>query len=66
MPVLPILLPDINARWHWSGWWKLWPGRNRIIYLEPVPTAGMRAADMPALKDKVYLKMEEGLIAAKA
>jgi 1-acyl-sn-glycerol-3-phosphate acyltransferase len=66
VPILPILLADINDRWHWSAWWKLWPGRNRIIYLEPVPTAGMRAADMPALKEKVYRMMEKGLIAAKA
>lgn len=64
-PILPILLPDINQRWHWSSWWKLWPGRNRIIYLEAVPTAGLRAEDVAALKEKVYRLMEVRLLAAK-
>lgn len=65
VPILPILLPDINARWHWSGWWKLWPGRNRIVYLEAVPTAGLRQEDVPVLKENVYRMMEARLLAAK-
>ncbi len=65
-PILPILLPDINRRWHWSGWWRLWPGRNRIVYLEAVPTAGLGQEDVPMLKEKVYRMMEAGLVAAKA
>lgn len=64
-PVLPVLLADNTARWHWSGWWKLWPGRNRIIYLEAVPTAGLGPDDVTALKEKVFEVMEEGLEKAR-
>jgi len=66
VPILPILLPDINRRWHWSAWWRLWPGRNRIVYLEAVSTAGLRAEDVPVLRDRVYGLMEAGLVAANA
>ncbi len=60
--ILPLILPDTSARWHFSGWWKLWPGRNRIKFLEPVSVAGMTVAEMPALKKLVYDKMEAELI----
>lgn len=66
VPVLPILLADINKRWHWSSWWKLWPGHNRIIYLETVPTTGLGLSDVAMLKEKVYRMMEAGMIAANA
>jgi 1-acyl-sn-glycerol-3-phosphate acyltransferase len=61
-PLLPILLPDTVQRWHYSGWWKLWPGRNRVVYLDPVPTDGLKPEDLPALKEKVYRLMEAKLI----
>jgi len=60
-PLLPILLPDTVKRWHYSGWWKLWPGLNRIVYLDPVPVDGLKIEDLPALKEKVYRLMEEKL-----
>ena len=66
VPILPVLLADINQRWHWSGWWKLWPGRNRIIYLEAVPTNDLGLQDLATLKEQVYRMMESGLLAAKA
>jgi len=61
-PVLPVLFPDTVARWHYSAWWKLWPGRNRAIYLEPVAAAGLQLQDLAALKNKVYAAMEAGLV----
>lgn len=60
-PVLPVLLPDTVHRWHYSGWWKIWPGRNRVVYLDPVPVTGMKPEDLPALKEKVYRLMEAKL-----
>jgi 1-acyl-sn-glycerol-3-phosphate acyltransferase len=65
VPVLPLLLPDTVKRWHFSGWYKLWPGRNRAIFLEPIPTEGMTMADLPALKAKVHNLMSAALVAHK-
>ncbi len=59
--ILPIVFPDTVHRWHYSGWWKLWPGRNRAIYLPPVSVAGMTMDDLPALKEKVWHIMAEEL-----
>ncbi|MBS1772474.1 MAG: 1-acyl-sn-glycerol-3-phosphate acyltransferase [Bacteroidetes bacterium] len=60
-PVLPMIFPDTVNRWHYSAWWKLTPGRNRVIYLEPVETKGLVASDLPVLKQKVYSVMEAAL-----
>jgi 1-acyl-sn-glycerol-3-phosphate acyltransferase len=60
-PILPILFTDTVHRWHYSHWWKLWPGQNRAVYLSPVAVAGMTMGDMPALKEKVFRLMEAEL-----
>ena len=61
-PILPVIFPDTVDRWHYSAWWKIWPGRNRAIYLEPVPVNGMEIEDLPTLKQQVYNVMEAALI----
>ena len=60
--ILPILFPDTPDRWHYSHWWKLWPGRNRAVYLDPIPVDGLFLEDVPALKEKVYKIMEAELV----
>lgn len=60
VPVLPVLFIDTVNRWHYSAWWKLWPGKNRIVYLEPVDVSDMAIEDLPRLKETV-----KGLMAAK-
>jgi 1-acyl-sn-glycerol-3-phosphate acyltransferase len=60
-PILPLILPDTVNRWHYSGWWKLWPGNNRAVFLEPVEVAGLTEADLGALKQRVYTIMDEAL-----
>lgn len=62
VPVLPVIFPDTVHRWHYSGWWKLSPGRNRVVYLKPIETQGMAAQDLPVLKNKVYAAMEAALV----
>jgi 1-acyl-sn-glycerol-3-phosphate acyltransferase len=62
VPVLPVLFPDTQDRWHYSGWWKVTPGRNRAVYLDPIPVAGMTLEDLPLLKQRVYEVMEAALI----
>ena len=61
-PILPIIFPDTLDRWHYSAWWKLWPGRNRVIYLEPVQVDGLTLENLPVLKQQVYENMEAELI----
>ena len=61
-PLLPLLFPDTEERWHFSGWWKLWPGRNRAVFLEPVPVAGLTLKDLPELKERLRSIMGEKLV----
>ena len=65
-PIFPMIFPDTVNRWHYSHWWKVWPGRNRAVYLDPVPVDGLTLADVPMLKEKVHKLMEEALLKAKA
>ena len=60
-PLLPLLFPDTVKRWHFSGWWKLWPGRNRAVFLDPIQVEGLTMADLPALKEQVRTLMGEKL-----
>lgn len=60
-PLLPVIFPDTADRWHYSGWWKIWPGRNRVVYLEPIESAGFAIEQLQELKEKTYRKMEDAL-----
>ncbi|HRO41375.1 MAG TPA: lysophospholipid acyltransferase family protein [Flavipsychrobacter sp.] len=62
IPVLPLLFPDTVKRWHFSGWWKLWPGRNRAVFLHPVSVEGLTLKDVPELKEKVRQMMAEKMV----
>jgi 1-acyl-sn-glycerol-3-phosphate acyltransferase len=61
-PILPMVFPDTVKRWHYSGWWKLWPGKNRVVYLPAIPVTGLTMADLPTLKQQVYEAMEAELV----
>lgn len=61
-PILPLIFPDTVHRWHYSAWWKFWPGRNRAIFLEPVPVDGLTHDDLHTLRDEVRRRMDEALI----
>lgn len=63
--ILPILLPDTVDRWHYSGWWKLWPGKNRVVYMDPVSVDGYTHADIPVLKERVKELMSQELVRLK-
>ncbi|GAA4462245.1 lysophospholipid acyltransferase family protein [Nemorincola caseinilytica] len=60
-PILPIIFPDTVHRWHYSAWWKVWPGRNRAVYMQPIQVDGMTLPDVPRLKQIVYDAMEQEL-----
>jgi 1-acyl-sn-glycerol-3-phosphate acyltransferase len=61
IPIVPLLFPDTVNRWNYTRWYKLWPGRNRAIFLDPVPVEGLEPKDLPMLKEKVYRLMEAEL-----
>lgn len=61
-PILPIVFPDTVNRWHYSAWWKLTPGWNRVVFLEPIEVDGLTIANLPQLKEQVYKVMEHALI----
>lgn len=61
-PVFPVIFPDTVYRWHYSKWWKMWPGRNRMVYLKPVEVKGIALENLPDLKKQVYDLMEAALI----
>jgi 1-acyl-sn-glycerol-3-phosphate acyltransferase len=61
-PILPMIFPDTVHRWHYSTIFGLKPGRNRVVYLDPVSAAGMNMDDLPRLKQQVYDNMEAAML----
>jgi len=47
---------------HYKNIWQLNPGICRTVYLADVPVNGYVMKDLPALKQKVYNLMQDGLI----
>ncbi|HTM66862.1 MAG TPA: lysophospholipid acyltransferase family protein [Flavipsychrobacter sp.] len=60
-PILPLVFPDTVRRWHYNSWWKLWPGKNRAVFLHPFYVNGLTIEDLPELKEKVRRLMAEKL-----
>jgi 1-acyl-sn-glycerol-3-phosphate acyltransferase len=60
-PLQPILFLGTHALMHYSSIFSLRPGRLRSIFLPAVEVDGQTLADVPALKERVYRLMEEGL-----
>ena len=59
--IFPMVLPDTINRWHYSAWWKLWPGKNRAVYLPAVEAEGLTMDKLPELKQRVFKMMETEL-----
>src|SRR5882757_1969965 len=57
-PVKPLLFLDAYDRMPYETLFSLWPGKNRIVYLEEIPVAGLTIKDTAILKEKVYKAME--------
>jgi 1-acyl-sn-glycerol-3-phosphate acyltransferase len=60
-PVKPVLFLDAYTRMNYKSFFSLTPGRSRIVYLDEIPVAGMTIADVPKLKEQVFVIMEERL-----
>jgi len=65
-PVKPLLILDAYDRMNNRSIFSLNPGRSRAVYLEEIAVEGLTLNDVTYLKEKVYKKMEEGLIKYKA
>lgn len=65
-PVKPVLFLDTYSRMHYNSIFSMTPGKCRIVYLDEIPVAGLSAADVQSLKQKVYTTMEKKLIEYKA
>ncbi len=60
-PIKPILFIDTLKRMHYKSLFQLTPGLNRAVYLAEVPVSGLTLKDVPELKKRVYILMEQGL-----
>ena len=58
-PILPVIFPDTEKRWHYSAWWKLWPGKNRAIFLSPIE---VESKDIATLKAESFALMKAQLL----
>ena len=53
VPIMPILQLDYRLLQKVDTFW-VQPGKARFVYLDPIPTAGLIDADVPALKQQVF------------
>ncbi len=60
-PLLPVVFPDTVKRLHYNSVLSFSPGKCRAVFLEPIAVEGLAAEDLPALKEKVFKRMETAL-----
>lgn len=61
VPIQPILFPDAEHRWNQRAWWALWPGPNRVIFMDPIRVADWDPTDIEGLKQHCYQLMDQAL-----
>jgi 1-acyl-sn-glycerol-3-phosphate acyltransferase len=61
-PIKPVLLLDTYNRMPYGKLFTLTPGRSRAVFMEEIPVAGLTIQDIEALKQKVYMRMEQRLL----
>lgn len=61
IPIKPVLYVDSGDRLPFKGLMYLNPGRCRVVFLPPIPVAGLTMADLPALKQQAFEIMEAEL-----
>jgi 1-acyl-sn-glycerol-3-phosphate acyltransferase len=60
-PILPMVYCNCLHMWN-NDEFLIHPVDLKAIYLSPIETKGMTESDEPALKDKVYIMMEEVIL----
>ena len=61
-PIKPFLILNSFNIMHYSSVFSLSPGSNSVVFLEEISVEGFTMDSLPALKQKVYNLMQEGLI----
>ena len=64
MPIVPITLPDCKKRFPFQFSYKYWsgsPGIVRAIIHPAIETTGLKAKDLPKLKEKTFAFFSEQL-----
>lgn len=61
-PILPVLFLDTYDRLNYKSIFSLNPGKCRSVYLSRTDTKGLTMKDLPSLKEKIFVQMEEALI----
>jgi 1-acyl-sn-glycerol-3-phosphate acyltransferase len=62
IPVVPLVF--IGSRTLMPmGSFLMRPGPMKAVYLKPIPTAGLRTEDLPALREQVYRVMHNAIVA---
>lgn len=61
-PLKPVLFLDAYRRMPYESFFRMTPGRSRILYLNEISVAGYSLADVGRLKEQVYAIMEKKLI----
>lgn len=65
-PIKPILFLDTFDRMNYHSVFSLNPGKSRAVFLDEVSVEGLTLKDVRALKEKVYILMEERLLFYKS
>jgi 1-acyl-sn-glycerol-3-phosphate acyltransferase len=60
-PIKPVLFLDAQKRMNHRSIFSLTPGRNRILYMDEIPVAGLELKDVGMLKEQVFATMEKRL-----
>lgn len=64
-PVMPVLFLHAYDRMNPDSLFSLRPGKSRAVFLPEIGVEGLATGDVPALKQKVYERMEEELVKNK-
>jgi 1-acyl-sn-glycerol-3-phosphate acyltransferase len=65
-PIKPLIFLDTYDRMSYKSILSLTPGKNRAVYLDEVPVAGLTIDDVEWLKQRVYEVMAERLVHYRA
>lgn len=65
-PIKPVLFLDAYDRMHYRSVFSVTPGKSRAVFLPEVDVKGFSIEQTAVLKEKVYQKMEDGLLRHKA
>jgi 1-acyl-sn-glycerol-3-phosphate acyltransferase len=57
-PIKPVLFLDAYRRLNYQSLFSMTPGRSRLLYLDEVSVEGLSVTDVPMLRDKVHMIME--------